>query len=89
MKEYNIKVRTSLKKIIKSVGNLEDSLNETMSGFGFDEKISITSIIPMKLKVERELTNDEKKDIQKIIELNFNDSFGLAQVESFELNTEF
>ena len=89
MKEYDIKVRTSLKKIINSVGNLEDSLNETMSGFGFDKKISITSIIPMKLKVERELTSEEKKDIQKIIELNFKNSFGLAQVEFFELNTEF
>lgn len=83
--EYLINVRLSTGKLFKAVEDVETSLNSTMKGFGFDEKIVITSVLPVSLSVSRALTSEEIDSYTKVVERTFAEKYGFAQVESFKL----
>jgi len=69
MPTYLIPITCNLGKVFSSVGEIVDSVNETMHGFGFPEKMSLRSeIVTMKFTVHRELTMEEKLKVRQSIQ---------------------
>lgn len=64
---YHISVGIDFGKLSSTVGDLAKELNETMAGFGFSEKLSFRSDIPLNLTVSRPLTDPEKAKVAEII----------------------
>ena len=82
---YKMKIRIPIGGLLKSVKDLEDSVNNSMKGFGFDEKMTVTSVIDVDVTVSRALTNEEIARMTGIAQATYKEKFGYAEVESFEL----
>jgi hypothetical protein len=78
--KYLIKTKVWLKN------DILDSVNETMQGFGFDEKARLIHTRNLILTVERELTEEEKSKIIEVMQNEFKESeaFHSLEVLSFE-----
>ena len=84
--KYIIKVRVPLGAISKTVQDMQDSVNTCMHGFGFKEEAIITSLlIFFDLTTSRPLEPDERIKISGILEAQCKESFGMGEVESFEI----
>ncbi len=74
MPAYIIPVTCDLGKTLPSVGEMVDSVNSTMKDFGFDEKMCIRSqIMTVTLETERELTEQEKFQIQGMLQASYDE----------------
>jgi hypothetical protein len=68
-KLYKIPILCDMGKTFESIGEMINSINASMSSFGFDEKIVIQGeICTISLTVNRKLTLEEKIKIQEIMQ---------------------
>ena len=83
--KYEVRVSFPVAGVSRTVKEIEDSVNNTMSNFGYkDEKIVIRSSIDLILTVNRTLTQTEKDGMSHIIEENYTKGFGPSHVLSFK-----
>lgn len=80
---YEISVRVPLRKLLPGVSDIEDSVNKTMSEFGFSEKMVVTSVIPLKLSTAIPITAEEQAKMESIIIELFTAQYGTATIEKF------
>ena len=80
---YEFAVVLPLGKLLNPVKELEESINASLDRDGFDQKLSIGYTQKGTMKVEREMTETEIKQMMKIIHDQFEQSFGSAQIEYF------
>jgi len=81
---YKIKIRVPLRKLTEEIGEMEDSLNASMEGFGEDKKLFITSLLPLEMSSSKALTKAEIKTCSKIIEEEYTKSLGFSKVVEFK-----
>lgn len=83
MSEYRfeIGVRCPVAPLSSAVRDVEGALNKSMAGFGFSEKLVITSVVPLVLTVARMPTDAEMAFTRAAIEKEFSDKFGPSKVE--------
>ena len=82
MPTYLIPVTCNLGKVFSSVGEMVDSVNETMHGFGFPEEMSVRSqILTNRLTVERELTHEEKLKIYALMQETYREKLPEQELE--------
>jgi len=60
MTKYQIIVEVSLEKLLPAAGQTIDQINGFMAGFGFNEKITLRSEIPLTVEGSRPLTQEEE-----------------------------
>lgn len=83
--EYQITVSFDLRNMVDKVGEIEDSLNDKLSKFDINDKVSIRSKVQMfTLQCDREITKKEKDALKVEIEKYFEKStlFENIKVES-------
>lgn len=80
---YKIGIRIPLGKILPRAQEIDDSINENIQRFGFDEKVMITSILPFELKVPDEITKEDLAKCKQIVLDGMIKHFGWAKIESF------
>jgi len=66
--QYLYKVEVDTASLFKTVKGLEDSINETMSGFGFSEKMVMRTTLDFVLSTAREATQEELELVKASIE---------------------
>jgi len=91
--KYLITFSTDVGKLVPAVDKMLSSVNNTMAGFGYHEKMSITStniIPPLIMTVARELNVEEKATFEKIIMAHMLNAFPNVDLtmDSFEPYTE-
>lgn len=73
---YDIRFELSLERILPSLGQVVDTANDFMHGFGFPEKLTVRSEpFVMTLTVERPLDEQETEAIAKIIATGLREQF--------------
>jgi hypothetical protein len=78
---YEIGIRVLTGSVVPAVLELEASLNESMSGFGFDEKMQITSVLPVQIAANRRLTEEELQLAAETIRQRTHAVLGNAELE--------
>ncbi len=78
---FEIGIRVQARKLLSPVKDLEDSVNDAMQGFGFSEKLCVTTLLPLEMSVERRTTPEEMKSMLEAIGKTFSEQFGPAQIE--------
>lgn len=84
--EYEITISVDMGSVLAPVGDLVNGVNNELSKFGCDEKLSVRSpMISMALTTEREITDDEKEKMKTMMlaEINSQHPAWKAKVESF------
>ena len=86
--KYTFDITADLGKVLPSVGELTNSINSTMNGFGFPEKLSIRSkIMSGSIEVDKPMTKEEIGIAISIIKKNLGESELLqkyvCEVENF------
>ena len=80
-----MKIRIPFSSISKPVKALEDSVNTTMSEFGFHEKMQITTVIPMTITASEPMTKEQIELLKNMTVEHYTEAFGSASIESFEV----
>ena len=63
-----------LGQAVQPVGDLIKSINQSMSNFGYDEKLSIESdVLSLNVEVNRELTQVEENKVKDILKESMTD----------------
>jgi hypothetical protein len=78
---YEIGIRLQLANLLSPVKGLEESINDHLASMGVNQKLVITSVVPLTLKVEREITEKEMNEMTKIIVEQFSETFGKVSIE--------
>ena len=78
---FEFGIRVPVGKLLNTVKQLEDSVNDSMQSFGFSEKMIITSVIPLEMTVKRLPTDSEMYKIREILQAQYADAFGSATIE--------
>lgn len=74
---YKVMVKTKTRNLFDSVGKLEDSLNETMKDFHYNDKVYLeTEMQFFEITTKRELTAGEQVDIINMIDDELTEEFG-------------
>lgn len=84
--EYELKLSTDLGNVLTPVGEMLKHLNDEMTSLGWDEKLTIRSqCLSATVTAERELTDEDKDTMKKMLIEQFNASQPAwkVQVESF------
>lgn len=81
---YKISLRCSMEPLFDSVKKFTDEINEIMGGFGFNEKVQVTSLLPVTVSVSRELTEEEITELRLIIVNTMKEKFDYVNIESIE-----
>jgi hypothetical protein len=69
---YLIPITCDLGKTLSSVGEIVDSVNDSMANFGFPEKMALRSeICTMRLDAKRALTGEEKQKIHAMMQKTY------------------
>ena len=79
--EFGIRLKTS--SVYPKVKDMEDAINESMAGFGFDEKMVTTYLQTGNMTSSKELTEDEVNKVTGIIMDNCIEKLGWGQLEYF------
>lgn len=79
--KYIFDIRMPVRDFIPTIKNFEDSVNESMKGVGFDEKMITTFVFPIELIVQKEMTNEEIQKVQDVIEGQVRTHYGYASIE--------
>lgn len=80
--EYKVIVRFKLSSICGEVAEIENGLNETLSGAGFDEKLQVMSSLHIgNLTVSRKLEHGEEVKMKAVFENELSKVFKECKVE--------
>ena len=82
---YDIIFEVNYSALHPAIKELEDELNKSMSGFGFDEKAIIRTELPLILTCDRPMTKVEISRATDIILITLNDKGMNAILKSFIL----
>lgn len=86
--EYKIVLSFDLGSVVNEVGEIEKSLNDSLTKWGIDEKLSIRSKVSLfTLRCDREITKKEKDTLKVLIEKQAASYFGNVKVESIRRQT--
>ena len=72
---YEIGLEIKTVELFPSIGAMEDSLNKTMQGFGFDEKMVTITTLPLTLTFSRVLTEEEQNKVINLALVTYQKQF--------------
>lgn len=84
--KYTITLELSMGDLLSEINDFETSINESMKGFGFDEKMYITSQLPLELTVNQKMTDAQKQQMEGLIHKTYAETFKHVRVLSFVYN---
>ena len=79
---YNFPVEFDVGSVLPSVKEITDTVNDSMSAFGFNEKMSIRGeLLQMIVNTPRELTDEENETIREAAQTTITEAFPQYQVK--------
>ena len=78
---FEFGIRVPVGKLLNTVKQLEDSVNDSMQSFGFSEKMVITSVIPLEMTTHKMPTDSEMRQIREVLQAECAKCFGSATIE--------